>query len=56
MTKKKSSTKPKAKAKKKTGIDMARALSTINSFHDSFTLDGDDDDGDDDWDNEDYDA
>lgn len=56
MTKKKSSTaKPKAKAKKKTGIDMARALSTINSFHDSFTLDGDDDDGDD-WDDEDYDA
>lgn len=36
----------KTQAKKpqaKSGFDAARAIATITSFHDSFTLDGDDD-------------
>ena len=53
MKKKSTTAKPKAKTKKKTGIDTARAVAAITSFHDSFTLDGDDDDDNNDWDGED---
>lgn len=34
----------KPNAKSKPGFDAARAITTITSFHDSFTLDGDDED------------
>jgi hypothetical protein len=35
----------KSNAKSKPGFDAARAIATITGFHDSFTLDVDDDDG-----------
>ena len=47
MAKTKTTTKTttkKSNAKAKPGFDAARAIATITSFHDSFTLDGDDED------------
>ena len=46
MAKTKTATKKTAKKpQSKSGFDAARAIATITSFHDSFTLDGDDEDG-----------
>lgn len=45
MAKTKTTTKkPAKKPQAKPGFDAARAIATIASFHDSFTLDGDDED------------
>ena len=41
------------KPQSKSGFDASRAIATITSFNESFTLDGDDEDEDDDFDGDD---